>query len=465
MSTSSTKEDGYPSWEMLSPGTNSSLVNDDTRLDPTLDFLGVQWELSHSTVSEAVRFMINATDERSGSKPFNQDESYAQSSICETPISAVTISIHELTEWQRIWKKGHDDHFYIFKTTGENACGCKPEDAPASPTLTITAPEGKFVTIGQYVQEVFPWLRSLERQIREAIGQFDGPLDPEWNLVPMPLIDRIFIYNDRLGADLEAMEYASKQREKVAVRKLCDGVFERNPSYIGATDRPSMKSYLPLTAPAQMPLSLEFFRLRWTLSSDPDEPAVFVVDDPVNTAEAGNGEEYTPENPIAAASIGERPISAVVVSVDVLDQFYDAWCNLHSEDDPAPDFDSKPRPPNWRRRCIACNEDSPRPGPGPRLFLQAPSRYHFITIGHYVKEVLPWLRKLEPQIRRAIVKGTQTVSTYEALQPEWDVIPFIANCALIQICHNEPKYGRQTLHGMKKRRALQIKQRQQDANA
>ncbi|KAF1817731.1 uncharacterized protein K489DRAFT_374890 [Dissoconium aciculare CBS 342.82] len=250
----------YPAWESLSLGTNSLLVNDDTGLDPALDFLRLRWNLSHS----AVQVLDNAADlqNRNSRKPFSQDDSYAQSSICETPISTVAISIYELAEWQRIWKKGHDSHFYILKTTGENSCGCKPEDAPASPILTITAPDRKFITIRQYVQEVFQWLQSLEQPLREAIGQFNYPLDPEWSLTPMPLINRVFIYNDRPGANLEAMEYASKQRETIAHRKSRDKEIEANPSLVGATDCASLKLYLPLTGQTQMPLSLEFSRLQ-----------------------------------------------------------------------------------------------------------------------------------------------------------------------------------------------------------
>jgi hypothetical protein len=466
MATSLTSVQAYPSWESLSSGTVSALVNDDTSLDPTLDFLRLQWDLSHSDLSEAVRVLEDAGDLLSRREPFDYNDGYSHSSICETPISAVKISIHELTEWQRIWRQGHADHFYIHETTGDNSCGCHPADAPEVPTLTITAPNGQFVTIGQYVQEVFPWLCGLEQRIRAAIGEFDDPLDPQWSLIPMPLINCVHVYNDRLGADLETMEYVSRLREKVAQRKVHDKEIEAQPSLVGATNRASLRPYPPQTGQTpRMPLSLNFLRLQWCLSSDPATPAVFVVDDPADTIRAGNGEAFDPGNPIAAASIGQRPVSAVIVSVDVLDGFYDAWCDLHSEDDPPADFDSKPRPRFWKKRCDYCKEDAPQPGPGPQLFIQAQSRYHFVTIGQYVHEVLPWLRRLEPLIRRAIIKGSQTVSAYESLDFEWDVVPVVATCALIHIYHNEPRYGRQLLEGIKRRRALEIKKRQEESEA
>jgi hypothetical protein len=456
----------FPSWESLSSGADSSLVNDDTSLDPTLDFLRLQWDLSYSSLSEAVQVLQDAGNLQSDRRAFNEDETYAQSSICETHVSSVTVSIHELKEWQRIWREGHADHFYIQETTGENPCGCSPADVPDIPTLTVTASEGNFLTIRQYVREVFPWLRGLEQRIRVAIGQFDDPLDPEWSLIPMPLINRVYVHNDRLGTDLESMDSASKLREKVAQRKTHDKEIEAQPGLVGAADRASLKTYLPLTqSTPPMRASLEFLRLQWCLSSDPASPAIFVVDDPADTIRDGNGVTFTPENPIAAASIGERPVSAVTVSVNILDGFYDEWCDLHSEDDPPADFDSTPRPQYWKKRCNYCDEDAPQPGPGPQLFIQAPSRYRFVTVGQYVREVLPWLKKLEPLIRRAIIGATQTVSVYKSLQPEWDVVPFVANCALIQIYHNEPRYGRQLLEGIKKRRALEIKKRQEEAEA
>jgi hypothetical protein len=464
MATSSTVVQAHPSWESLASGTDSVLVNDDTSLDATLDFLRLQWDLSHSDVSEAVRVLEDAGNLSSGRKPFNYSDVFAQGSICETPISAVTISIHELTEWQRIWKKGHQRHLKNLQRSGENPCGCQPTDAPEVPTLTITASEGTYVTIGQYVQEVLPWLRGLEQQTREAIGEFDGPLDAEWSLIPMPLINRVYVYNDRLGADLEQMEYESKRREKVAQRKAHDKEIEAQPSLVGAADRASLKAYLPLTeSTSPMPSSLEFLRLQWCLSSNPTSPAVFVVDDPADVNRTGNGEAFTPENPIAAALVSERPISAMTISVDLLDNFYGSWHELHYEDDPPGDYDSEPRPP-FKKRCNSCNEDAPRPS-GPRLFIQAPSRYHFITVGQYVREVLPWLKGLEPPIRRAIIKGSQTVSAYEALDPEWDVILFAPWCANVNVYHNEPRYGRQLLESTKKRHALQVKKRQEEAEA
>jgi hypothetical protein len=308
----------------------------------------------------------------------------------------------------------------------------------------------------------------LEQRIRAAIGEFDDPLGPEWSLTPMPLINRVYVYNARPGLDLEKMGYVSKLRETVAQRKVHDREIEAQPSLVGATDRASLRPYVISTdQDSRMLLSLDFLRLQWCLSSDTAVPAVFVADDPADTFRAGHGQPFTSDNPIAAASIGERPVSAMTVSLHILDDYYESWDMLHYEDDlqgDYEDYDSKPRP-RYKKRCNFCNQNAPWPD-GPKLFIQAPSRYHFVTVGQYVAEFLPWLKRLEPVIRRAIVKKSQSVCEKgESLGPEWDVIPMPSTYAWTDIFYNEPRYGLQSLEGGKRRLARDIKERQEDAKS
>jgi hypothetical protein len=282
----------------------------------------------------------------------------------------------------------------------------------------------------------------------------------------MPLINRVYVYNGRPGFDMEKMGYVSKLRETVAQRKVRDKEIEAQPSLVGATDRASLRPYVTSTnVNSPMQLSLDFHRLQWCLSSDTAVPAVFVADDPADTFRAGGGQPFSPENPIATASVGERPTSSMMVSLDKLDGYYEYWHEIHYEDDLQGDFEdyhSKPRP-RYKKRCNGCNQNAPWPS-GPKLFIQAPSRYHFVTVGQYVAAVLPWLKRLEPVIRRAIIKGSQS-SCYkgESLDPKWDVIPMPSYFGWTSVFYNEPRYGLQSLEGGKRRLARDIKERQEDS--
>lgn len=64
----------------------------------------------------------------------------------------------------------------------EYCCG---EDRPGpGPQLEIVAEEGHFVTVGQFMNILHPWLRSLDGQLRTAAGVVDSrPLDPAYDLL------------------------------------------------------------------------------------------------------------------------------------------------------------------------------------------------------------------------------------------------------------------------------------------
>jgi hypothetical protein len=112
------------------------------------------------------------------------------------------------------------------------------------------------------------------------------------------------------------------------------------------------------------------------------------------------------------------------------------------------------------RRCESRGFDAPPQGPGPQLFIQAPSQYNSITVGQYVQEALPWLRSLEDLIRGAAVVGDHVDSIEELLSFEYDLIP-VPLVDNVQIFYNEPRYGLQLLESMKRRRAKLITQRQE----
>jgi hypothetical protein len=169
---------------------------------------------------------------------------------------------------------------------------------------------------------------------------------------------------------------------------------------------PDMSSTYPTheeliaTNPQSVSVSIDFMRLRWFLSKDDPPSAIAVVQDA--TDENSTQESYSPTHPISQLSLTTPPVSAITVSMDVLDEYAGEWVSVHSEhadpEDDCPDHDGA-RFDAEGEVDYCCNQD--RPGPGPQIGVVAKQPGHFVTIGDYVETVHPWLRSLDSQLRAA----------------------------------------------------------------
>lgn len=388
-------------------------------------------------------------------EPYQPAHPIAGASICRTPIAAVTLSIDQLERWQKTWSNGHADHLLTFSDSGTNQCGCRPENLPKCPSLTVTAPTGKFITVAQYIQEVLPWLESLREEIRIAIGGFQGPLELHWDLVPIPLINRISIHNNNPEYRLDGLNFSLDHRAKIVQRMKRDQEVEKHPNLVGATTRSALTAYpsgasLQRTARAtgnydELTCTLEFHRLYFKLSPDDISEAVRFVNDLADfTLENPPSVPFTYDSNLAAASLSRTTLSSTIVSVPILDQEYESWHEIHYRHLDFGDLDEVPEQEYSMRYCSECDSKAPRPGPGPRLLVQAPSLYESITIADYVKEVYPWLRALEPRIREAF-----RFEVREPLAPQWDIFAY-PQISSVDTGNNEPRYGLESLKFMRR---------------
>jgi hypothetical protein len=133
--------------------------------------------------------------------------------------------------------------------------------------------------------------------------------------------------------------------------------------------------------------SLDFLRLRWFLHADNPKDCISILQDAKNADSPQ--EPYSTDHPINQKPATLPPVSSMIISVDMLDQYQSDWIDAHephADPDDFPDQDDAMCPKFDSDDCLqrCCGQD--RPGPGPRLELIA-KEDHFISIGDYIDTV------------------------------------------------------------------------------
>lgn len=155
----------FPSFEALSAAGTTAKANLET---------GRLYWIIQSPISEAV-FVLNDVDNPAGPRQpaFQQAESsdgsptlhpLSQVSLYEPPVSSVTVGIYELQDWADSWE---EFHIYSDDDDCDGPCRCCGRlPPPLDRTITVTAAEkDSFLTIGDYVAAVQPWLLSLRQDL------------------------------------------------------------------------------------------------------------------------------------------------------------------------------------------------------------------------------------------------------------------------------------------------------------
>jgi hypothetical protein len=147
--------------------------------------------------------------------------------------------------------------------------------------------------------------------------------------------------------------------------------------------------------------TLDFFRLRWRLTSDSPNDCISILQDA--TKADSPLVLYSADHPINQQSATHPPVSSMIISIYMLDEYRSDWIDAHQSHADPEDFDDQNDPmcpkfdsDGWLNHC--CGEN--RPGPGPRLELVARDG-GFISIGDYVKTVHAWLREMDDLLRAA----------------------------------------------------------------
>jgi hypothetical protein len=153
----------------------------------------LRWFLSNCDPpsATAINVIRDATDSDSLQEPYSSTHPISQLPLTDPPVSSITVSIYVLDEYAQEWVSVHREHAdpeeddcpdhdaARFDAEGEVEYCCNQDRPGPGPQIEVVEKElGAFVTIGDFVEAVHPWLRSLDGQLRAAKGVVScWPLD------------------------------------------------------------------------------------------------------------------------------------------------------------------------------------------------------------------------------------------------------------------------------------------------
>ena len=163
----------------------------------SIDFMRLRWFLSdHDPPSSAIATNItiirDATDSDSPQEPYSPTHPISNLPLTSPPVSSITVSLEILDEYAQEWISVHREHAdpeeddccpdhdaARFDAEGTVEYCCNQDKPGPGPQIEVVAEQpGAFVTIGNFVKVVHPWLRSLDGQLRAAKGVVScWPLD------------------------------------------------------------------------------------------------------------------------------------------------------------------------------------------------------------------------------------------------------------------------------------------------
>lgn len=161
----------------------------------SIDLYRLRWFIKKDTsLYNSITVIQDVFDSQSAQEPYSASHPISRAALTDPPVSAITVSVDTLDDYSPDWDYWHSEHAgpegnhgEIFDAEGEleHCCG---QDLPGpGPTLDIVAEPGAFVTIGQLIETVHPWLQRLDSQLRWALNIYGGePLDSAVDLFVRP---------------------------------------------------------------------------------------------------------------------------------------------------------------------------------------------------------------------------------------------------------------------------------------
>lgn len=144
------------------------------------DLLRLRWNLNSDDISDSILILDDPTNGDSDGEPFSSTHRICELASHCPAVSSIVVSIESLNNYANEWIYTHKVHGYPVDFDEEEwgppildsegvAIRCCGEDRPAQgPKLEIVAEAGHFVTVGQFVDAVHPWLRGLKGQFNSA---------------------------------------------------------------------------------------------------------------------------------------------------------------------------------------------------------------------------------------------------------------------------------------------------------
>ncbi|KGO66432.1 hypothetical protein PITC_067280 [Penicillium italicum] len=202
----------YPSYESLRESSLVELNLEAHRLywtlqDPIQSSIFVMDEVNNPAAPRQPCFLSGPAADRSSphSHPITNH------SLCEPPISSITVGVDELQDIADFWE---DEHNYAQGDDPKGPCRCcglRPP--PYDVKLTIVASnKDQFVTIGDYITAVHPWLMSFRGEFLRNTGG-GKPLPEDTKLmVSFPYPDNVIVENDTAWISSQSIIIFGRQR-------------------------------------------------------------------------------------------------------------------------------------------------------------------------------------------------------------------------------------------------------------
>ncbi|KAK2595335.1 hypothetical protein QQS21_006935 [Conoideocrella luteorostrata] len=151
------------------------------------EFLRLRWQVKDGPLSQAIQVLEDATNSASAQQPYQSESGVvhdvARASLCSPPISSITVMVDILN--------GLNEEKFDEALEEEDDHDYDDDDGEwKGPTMTVKPSGEGFVTVGDYVNAVHPWLMSLREDYLREYAMLHGedeplPSDTEVWLVPM----------------------------------------------------------------------------------------------------------------------------------------------------------------------------------------------------------------------------------------------------------------------------------------
>ncbi|KAJ6438377.1 hypercellular protein HypA [Purpureocillium lavendulum] len=203
----------YPSYETFWKGSGVELNIEADRLywvlqDPIQDSIFVMDKPNDPTSPRQPGFLPGDSSDGTGPNL----HPVAHLSLCEPPVSSVTVVPEELQDAADSWE---DEHNYYEDDDTQGPCRCCDRRAPPHDLKlkVVASKEDGFVTIGDYVAAVHPWLMGLRHHFLHinTSGRVPWPEDTRL-MVSFPYPDDVSVENEST--------WVSSQRIRVVGRQI-----------------------------------------------------------------------------------------------------------------------------------------------------------------------------------------------------------------------------------------------------
>lgn len=178
----------------------------------SVDALRLRWLVKDEPVKATIHVLDDALDPKSAQQPYQNDSGelhpISKASISTKPLKELDVTLPDLENVNTYNECPEDDPDYV---DGEGL----PYDEP---TCSVTASNGEFITIADYINAVNPWLLSLRDRYFEDAPIPGEEFDPDTQLwvKPWSLIGGIELHHDGTHTEASRNELVWSSAAKMA---------------------------------------------------------------------------------------------------------------------------------------------------------------------------------------------------------------------------------------------------------